>query len=110
MDVGLFVTAFLFGLRHGFDWDHLAAISDITIAQRAPRRALFLATLYALGHAFAVFVLGVIAIMSADLLPRGWDAAMGRFVGARSSCSAFTFSTPSSETARAFVCAAVRCC
>jgi high-affinity nickel permease len=28
--VGLLVTAVVLGVRHGFDWDHLAAITDIT--------------------------------------------------------------------------------
>ena len=27
---GLLVTALLLGIRHGFDWDHIAAITDIT--------------------------------------------------------------------------------
>lgn len=28
--IGLLVTTFLLGIRHGFDWDHIAAITDIT--------------------------------------------------------------------------------
>src|SRR5215218_1862554 len=28
--LGLLLTAFLLGLRHGIDWDHIAAITDIT--------------------------------------------------------------------------------
>jgi high-affinity nickel-transport protein len=28
--VGLLATAFVLGVRHGFDWDHLAAIADVT--------------------------------------------------------------------------------
>jgi len=28
--VGLLVTALLLGFRHGIDWDHIAAITDIT--------------------------------------------------------------------------------
>jgi hypothetical protein len=28
--VGLLVTAALLGIRHGIDWDHIAAITDIT--------------------------------------------------------------------------------
>jgi high-affinity nickel permease len=28
--VGLLITALTLGLRHGFDWDHIAAIADIT--------------------------------------------------------------------------------
>ena len=80
--VGLLATAFGFGLRHGIDWDHLAAIADITSAQSDRRRSMAMATLYALGHAAVVFVLGVAAIVAGDRLPDGIDAAMGRVVGA----------------------------
>lgn len=80
--LGLLATAFGFGLRHGIDWDHLAAIADITSAQSDKRRSLLLATLYAAGHALVVFVLGVAAIVAGDRLPDSLDAAMGRVVGA----------------------------
>lgn len=80
--LGLLATAFGYGLRHGIDWDHLAAIADITSAQSDKRRSMFLATLYAAGHALVVFMLGVAAIVAGDRLPDGLDAAMGRVVGA----------------------------
>ena len=57
--VGLLATAYGFGFRHGIDWDHLAALTDITSSQDAPRRSMVLATLYALGHGVVVFVLGL---------------------------------------------------
>ena len=79
--VGLLVTAFGIGLRHGIDWDHLAAIADITSAQSDRRRSMVLASLYAAGHAVVVFVLGVAAIVAGDRLPEGVDDAMGRVVG-----------------------------
>ena len=28
--IGLITTALALGVRHGFDWDHLAAITDVT--------------------------------------------------------------------------------
>ena len=28
--LGLISTALVLGIRHGFDWDHLAAITDVT--------------------------------------------------------------------------------
>jgi high-affinity nickel-transport protein len=80
--IGLVATAFGFGFRHGIDWDHIAALTDITSSQEAPRKALSLATLYALGHALVVFVLGSLAILLAARLPRGVDGVMGRVVGA----------------------------
>jgi ABC-type nickel/cobalt efflux system permease component RcnA len=81
-EVGLLATAFGFGLRHGIDWDHLAAITDITSSQEDGRRSMVLAGLYAIGHAIVVLVLGVAAIAAGDRLPDGVDAAMGRVVGA----------------------------
>jgi high-affinity nickel-transport protein len=78
---GLLVSALLFGLRHGIDWDHIAAIADITGSQSERRSALFLGTLYVLGHAAVVLVLGILAIVAGDLLPPGIDEVLGRVVG-----------------------------
>jgi hypothetical protein len=78
---GLLVTALSLGLRHGIDWDHIAAITDIAGTQDDRGRALWFGTLYALGHAAVVFVLGVVAILAGGLLPKGLDEAMGRIVG-----------------------------
>jgi cytochrome c biogenesis protein CcdA len=78
---GLLISGFLFGLRHGIDWDHIAAIADIAGSTDERRQALLYGTLYALGHAAVVFLLGVIAIVFGDLLPEGIDEVMGRVVG-----------------------------
>ena len=103
------------GLRHGIDWDHIAAITDITtsaiaseeaepaanldpvtansygsagilpsahaIRRRAALRAFFLATVYALGHATLVVLLGLLAIWAGALLPDWVDPLMERVVG-----------------------------
>ena len=81
LELGLLATAFWLGFRHGVDWDHIAAITDIAGTQTVPRRSMALATLYALGHAAVVFVLGVAAILAGDLVPDSLDRAMGRVVG-----------------------------
>jgi hypothetical protein len=80
-NLGLLISGFLFGLRHGIDWDHIAAIADITSSQEDRGRALWFGTLYALGHATVVFALGVLAIVAGDLLPASIDEVMGRVVG-----------------------------
>src|SRR2546428_8352415 len=80
--IGLVATAFGFGFRHGIDWDHIAALTDITGSQDTPRRSMTFATLYALGHALVVFVLGFAAIVLAEELPAGVDGVMERVVGA----------------------------
>ncbi len=140
----LLLTALLLGIRHGIDWDHIAAIVDITSTTAAAdaaeeghaehhaassghhhrhggatelaahaseaaggvaggaagagphehrvaltqRRflseqghAILLGTLYALGHAFVVAVLGLAALMFSAVLPAWVDPIMGRVVG-----------------------------
>lgn len=134
--VALLVTALVLGLRHGLDWDHLAAIADITSTTSAAEAAVveheethesahqhehahggaaelraheaapdahqphpphtpvkhrsFLAlergpvvlgTLYALGHALVVGVIGTIALVIGARLPDWVDPLMGRIVG-----------------------------
>ena len=135
--LGLLLTALLLGLRHGIDWDHIAAITDITsttaageageagheehhragehdhghggpaelAAHAAPasvapgehshapvaasrrgfvaeqREAIWLGSLYALGHAFVVAVLGGAALAFGAILPDWIDPIMGRVVG-----------------------------
>ncbi len=86
------LTTFLYGLRHGIDWDHIAAITDIagtagtgTARPRAAGdgwRMLFLSTLYVLGHAAMVVLLGAAALLTYALLP-GWiDPILEKIVGA----------------------------
>ena len=134
--IALLLTALVLGLRHGIDWDHLAAITDITSttsaaeaaeveheaehlqpahhhhahggleeirihyaepkphaphvpfppARRRPllqleRRPVVLGTLYALGHALVVAVLGTAALLLGTQLPDWVDPLMGRVVG-----------------------------
>ena len=79
--IGLIATTLGFGLRHGIDWDHIAAITDITSSQDLSRTSMIFATLYALGHGAVVFCLGVVAILLGDLLPDSVDGFMGRIVG-----------------------------
>ena len=81
LTAGMIATALVFGLRHGIDWDHLAAITDLTGSQPTPRRSMWIATCYALGHAAVVFGLGVAAIVFAERLPSGVDDVMERVVG-----------------------------
>ena len=141
--VGLLVTAALLGIRHGIDWDHIAAITDITSTTatadagtaahgeqhramaeivdghehghggpgelhahdlgpgaatlalaptRVPlttrsrlaaeqRHAIALGTLYALGHASVVAVLGLAALSFGAILPDWVDPILSRVVG-----------------------------
>ena len=71
----------LLGVRHGFDYDHLAAISDITAVQRTWREGMRLGLTYALGHAFTVVALGAAVIMLHLPLPARLDAWTERLIG-----------------------------
>ena len=82
LESSAFAAALVFGFRHGFDWDHIAALTDLTGSQTSAKRSMYLATLYALGHAVMVLILGLAAILFAQRLPGSVDSAMERFVGA----------------------------
>ena len=117
------------GFRHGFDWDHIAAITDITSTTTAghtdvdipagaamtahghdaaelrlhthehgvapsamhsfgesrfaheQRHAVFLGSLYALGHAAVVVFLGVLALLVGAVLPDWVDPILEKVVG-----------------------------
>ncbi|HWZ42302.1 MAG TPA: hypothetical protein VNW97_02450, partial [Candidatus Saccharimonadales bacterium] len=75
------VSAALLGCRHGFDYDHIAAISDIASVQTAGKKAMHLGMLYALGHACTVAILGSVVIVFQLSLPRGIDRIAERLVG-----------------------------
>ncbi len=138
--IGVLVTGLLLGIRHGIDWDHIAAITDITSTTstataaeeahlrahaglsghehphggvseiaahtraagdgpgamlatpdrrsggvfemlRVDRQPVLLGTLYALGHALVVTVLGLAALLVGAALPDWIDPIMGRIVG-----------------------------
>ncbi|HEY9793159.1 MAG TPA: hypothetical protein V6D22_22345 [Candidatus Obscuribacterales bacterium] len=86
----IFAGALLLGLRHGIDWDHLAAILDIAGSTSPEGRlsplhgefeALRLSSMYALGHAFVVTILGIAAIKFSAVIPQPIDDLMDRLVG-----------------------------
>lgn len=101
--LSLLATGLLLGVRHGIDWDHIAAITDIAstttsveVAEseassepararatfgRLEIRAMWLALLYAFGHAIVVFALGLLALSFAAILPEWIDPLMERVVG-----------------------------
>jgi high-affinity nickel-transport protein len=75
------LSAAILGFRHGFDYDHIAAITDITSVQSDRWRGMRLGLLYALGHAAMVAVLGSAVIVFQLSLPRGFDKIAERLVG-----------------------------
>src|SRR6187397_2342696 len=79
--LGVLGAAFLFGFRHGIDWDHIAAITDITSSQEERSASMLFGSIYALGHALVVFVIGSLAILIGARLPESVDPIMERIVG-----------------------------
>ena len=126
--LGLLLGIVALGFRHGIDWDHIAAITDITSTttashgdpdvrpaapmpphghddvpnaphahshEHAPalhvltesrfaheqRHAIALGTLYALGHALVVMILGIAALLLGAVLPEWVDPLLERVVG-----------------------------
>jgi len=74
-------AAGLLGLRHGVDYDHVAAITDLTGAARRPAHAVGLAVLYGLGHATIVTMLGALSVAFGMVLPKGSDQVLESVVG-----------------------------
>lgn len=75
------LTAAVLGFKHGFDYDHIAAISDITNVEAEPRRAMRMGLLYVLGHAATVGALGSLVISFQTSLPPAIDNWAERLVG-----------------------------
>lgn len=81
MSLGLLLTALGLGLRHGIDWDHIAAIADLSSTTKDKKRGFALSMAYAVGHGAVVFVLGTFAILFGLAIPDSLDEWMGRIVG-----------------------------
>jgi len=81
LGIGLIVSSLLLGLRHGVDWDHIAAITDIAATQDSPRRGFSLGIIYAFGHGLVVLLIGFVVIVAGRQLPDSMDALFGRIVG-----------------------------
>ncbi|GAC1438570.1 MAG: DNA repair protein [Chloroflexota bacterium] len=79
---GLSLTALVLGARHGLDWDHLAAMTDLVGApgQRA-RRSLGLAFWYCAGHGLVIILLGAMVGLVGVHLPAGIDRIFEVIVG-----------------------------
>jgi high-affinity nickel-transport protein len=69
------------GFRHGFDYDHIAAISDITSVQEKASTGMRLGLLYALGHASMIALLGgTVILFQLSFSPR-LDSCAERLLG-----------------------------
>jgi len=74
-------TCALLGFRHGFDYDHIAAITDITSVGDKSSDSMRNSLMYALGHASMVALMACAVIWLHLSLPQGLDSWMERLVG-----------------------------
>lgn len=77
----LILSVLVLGFRHGIDWDHVVAISDIVSSAKNQKLAVLNGFVYALGHAVVVILLGLLAIILGISLPSWVDQIMGPVVG-----------------------------
>jgi high-affinity nickel-transport protein len=75
------VSAAVLGFRHGLDYDHIAAITDISSVQARARDAMRYGLLYVGGHATTVGLLGAAAVVFRIALPPASDRWAERMVG-----------------------------
>jgi high-affinity nickel-transport protein len=75
------LSAAVLGFRHGLDYDHIAAITDISSVQAKARDAMRFGLLYVAGHATTVAVLGALAVGFRVSLPAASDRWAERLVG-----------------------------
>ena len=67
--LGLGLSAYLFGLRHAFDADHIAAVDDtVRFLLQKGRGPLGVGFFFSLGHSTVVFVLALLAALLATLV------------------------------------------
>ncbi len=82
LSLALVATSFGFGFRHGIDWDHIAAIGDISASARDRRTAFELSTRYAVAHGLVVLGLGSALVLAGFTIGDGLDGWFGRIAGA----------------------------
>lgn len=83
--VGLGLAAYLFGLRHAFDADHIAAVDDtVRLMLQKGRRPLGVGFFFSLGHSTIVFCMAAATIFAAALIKRELPAMqeLGGAIGA----------------------------
>jgi nickel/cobalt transporter (NiCoT) family protein len=81
---GLAITAYVLGIRHGFDVDHIAAIDNTTRKLlNDGKRPLTVGTWFSLGHSTIVCAMIVALVVAVDFISRTWQtfASVGAVLG-----------------------------
>jgi high-affinity nickel-transport protein len=83
--VGLGFVAYMFGLRHAFDADHIAAVDDtVRYMLQKGKRPLGIGFFFSLGHSTIVFIMAVAIIFAATAVKRDLPELerLGSLIGA----------------------------
>lgn len=83
--VGLGLVAYLFGLRHAFDADHIAAVDDtVRLLLQTGRKPLGVGFFFSLGHSTIVFALAIAIALAATSVDAHLPLlkSMGAVIGA----------------------------
>ncbi|GAJ39163.1 HoxN/HupN/NixA family nickel/cobalt transporter [Saccharococcus caldoxylosilyticus] len=75
------MLAIFLGMRHGMDSDHVAAIADMVGSEPQRQKQVSLGVMYAFGHGFIVFLMGMIVIFAGFHLPSSIIRMIEIFVG-----------------------------
>jgi len=82
--VGLGFVAYMFGLRHAFDADHIAAVDDtVRYLLQKGKRPLGIGFFFSLGHSTIVFFMAIAIIFATTTVKRGlpeWEK-LGSIIG-----------------------------
>jgi high-affinity nickel permease len=79
--LSIMILALILGLRHGVDWDHIAAITDLVGAEEKKKEGFIIAAFYVIGHELVIIFLGFSAVLLKYSLPAWVDGYMEKLVG-----------------------------
>ena len=80
--ISMLILSAVLGVRHGFDPDHMAAITDMVGSHDKVKRGMTLGLMYAMGHGLVVLLIGLLAIFAGRTLPESLIKATEYLVGA----------------------------
>lgn len=68
----LLAFGFLFGIKHAFDADHIAAVSLLSLSAENKRSTIFRGIFWGFGHSVTIIVLGIIVLVFGLRIPETW--------------------------------------
>ncbi|MET3175447.1 UNVERIFIED_ORG: high-affinity nickel permease [Arthrobacter sp. UYCu721] len=85
--LGLLITAYLAGVKHSYDWDHIAAIDNSTRRFAAQGRSpVSVGFAFSMGHSMVVVLAGVLVVSGAGISPAALMALPFGFMAAMTLC------------------------